>query len=75
VKLKHFSPFAPKNRNVHIKDIKSKYAYIFCDGNWDRVGRTALIDDMYDNICEYIEEKMNELIDELDENTVMHLFH
>ena len=37
------------------------------------IGRTALIDDMYDNICEYIEEKMNELIDELDENTVMHL--
>lgn len=73
VKLKHFSPLAPQNRNVCIKDMKSKYAYVFCDGNWDMIGRTRLIDDMYDNICEYIEDKMTELMDELDENDVMHI--
>lgn len=70
VKLIHFSPFAPENQNVCIKDLKSKYVYIFCDGNWDITGRTELIDDMYDEICDYIEQKLSELIDEIDENNV-----
>jgi hypothetical protein len=73
VKLKHFSPLAPQNRNVCIKDIKSKYAYVFCDGNWDIVGRIRLIDDMYSNICDYIEEKLDELIDELDERDIIYI--
>ena len=38
VKLKHFSPLAPQNKNVCIKDLKSKYAYVFYDGNWDVIG-------------------------------------
>jgi len=73
VKLKHFSPFAPQNKNVCIKDLKSKYAYVFCDGNWDVIGRTKLIDEMYIDICDYIEEKLEELIDELDEHIVIHI--
>jgi len=48
VKLKHFSPLAPQNKNVCIRDMKSKYAYTFCDKNWDIVGRTNLIDEMYE---------------------------
>jgi len=71
VKLKHFSPHAPQNCNVCIKDLKSKYAYVFCDGNWDVVGRTRLIDEMYEDICEYIEEQMTALIDEIDEKVVI----
>jgi len=70
VKLKHFSPLAPQNKNVCIKDLKSKYAYVFYDGNWDVIGRTKLIDEMYVDICHYIEEKLNELIDELDKDVV-----
>jgi len=67
VKLIHFSPFAPENQNVCIKDLKSKYVYIFCDGNWDITGRTELIDEMYDEICDYIEQKLSEFIEEIDE--------
>lgn len=67
VKLKHFSPLAPQNKNVCIKDLKSKYAYVFYDGNWDIIGRTRLIDEMYTDICHYIEEKLDELIHELDD--------
>ena len=70
VKLKHFSPLAPQNKNVCIKDLKSKYAYVFYDGNWDVIGRTKLIDEMYGDICQYIEEKLDELIDELDKDVV-----
>ena len=66
VKLKHFSPHAPQNKNVCIKDIKSKYAYIFCDGNWDVVGLKTLIDDMYEKFCDYLEEKMDEFANEID---------
>jgi len=73
VKLIHFSPLAPENRNVCIKDMKSKYAYIFCHGNWDITGRTELIDDMYNEICDYIETKFNELKDEIDEKYVLRI--
>jgi hypothetical protein len=66
VKLKHFSPLAPQNKNVCIKDLKSKYAYIFCDGNWDVVGRKTLIDDMYEKICDYLKTKLDEYSDEID---------
>lgn len=66
VKLKHFSPLAPQNKNVCIKDLKSKYAYIFCDGNWDVVGRKTLIDDMYETICDYLKEKIDKYSDEID---------
>ena len=73
VKLKHFSPHAPQNKNVCIKDMKSKYAYVFCDGNWDIIGRKKLIDNMYIDICEYIQEKLDELIDELSESVIFHI--
>lgn len=73
VRLKHFSPLAPQNKNVCIKDLKSKYAYVFYDGNWDVIGRTKLIDEMYIDICDYIEEKLDELIDELDDRVVTHI--
>jgi hypothetical protein len=66
VKLKHFSPLAPQNKNVCIKDLKSKYAYIFCDGNWDVVGRKTLIDDMYETICDYLQKKSDEYLDKID---------
>ena len=74
VRLKHFSPLAPQNKNVCIKDLKSKYAYVFYDGNWDVIGRTKLIDEMYIDICDYIEEKLDELIDELDDRVVIYTF-
>jgi len=70
VKLIHFSPLVPENRNICIKDMKSKYAYIYCDGNWDITGRVQLIDDMYDDICEYIEKKLEELKEEIDEKYI-----
>jgi len=39
VKLKHFSPHAPQNKNICIKDLNSRYAYVFCDGTWDAIGK------------------------------------
>ena len=73
VKLIHFSPLAPQNKNICIKDLNSRYAYVFCDGNWDAIGRKKLIDEIYDNICEYIEEKLDDLIDELDKSVVINI--
>ena len=70
VKLKHFSPLAPQNRNVYISDLKSKHAYIFVGHQWDAVGRAMLLDNMYDDICDYIEEKLKEFIDVLEPSIV-----
>ena len=46
---------------------------MFCDGNWDVIGRKKLIDNMYVDICEYIEEKLNEFNDELDGHIKLHI--
>jgi hypothetical protein len=73
VKLKHFSPHAPQNKNICIKDLNSRYAYVFCDGNWDAIGKKKLIDEIYTDICEYIEEKLDELIDELSQSVICHI--
>jgi len=43
------------------------------DGNWDVIGRTKLIDEMYVDICHYIEEKLVELIEELDDVVVANI--
>ena len=71
VKLKHFSPLVPQNKNVCIKDLKSKYAYVFCDEKWQVVSRTRLVDEIYIDVCNYIEEKLKELINELNEDIVI----
>lgn len=44
VKLKHFSPLAPQNRNVRITNWKDKHAYIFTGSNWDIIARNKLIE-------------------------------
>jgi len=71
VKLKHFSPLAPQNRNVYISDLKSKHAYIFVGHQWDAVGRAMLLDDMYDDICDYIESKLKEFMTVLEPHIIM----
>ena len=73
VKLIHFSPLAPQNKNICIKELNSRYAYVFCDGNWDAIGSKKLINILYYDICEYIEEKLDELIDELDKTVVINI--
>ena len=73
VKLKHFSPHAPQNKNICIKDLNSRYAYVFCDGNWDAIGKKKLINEIYIDICEYIQEKLDDLIDELSESVIFHI--
>lgn len=73
VKLIHFSPLAPQNKNICIKELNSRFAYVFCDGNWDAIGRKKLINILYYDICEYIEEKLDDLIDELDKTVVINI--
>jgi hypothetical protein len=46
---------------------------VFCDGNWDAIGRKKLINILYYDICEYIKEKLDEFIDELDKTVVINI--
>ncbi len=73
VKLIHFSPIAPQNKNICIKVLNSRFAYVFCDGKWDAISSKKLINILYYDICEYIQEKLDELIDELDKSVVIHI--
>jgi len=71
VKLKHFSPLAPQNRNVRIKNWKNKYACMFSGSNWIIVSRNQLIDEIYEDACTYIADNLEEYRDSFSKQTVL----
>jgi uncharacterized C2H2 Zn-finger protein len=71
VKLKHFSPLAPQNRNVRITNWNNNGAYIFSGSNWDIISRNKLIDEMYEDICEYIADNLEEHRDSLSDQVIL----
>ena len=54
----HFNPKYPKYHNVYIPSMKDKYAMVFNEGNWELINKQDLIDRMYDNKKEYIEDNI-----------------
>jgi hypothetical protein len=61
----HFNPKYPEFHNVYISSMKNKYAMMY-DGNaWTLVMKDDLIDKMYDDKRNYIEENLDEFIDSL----------
>ena len=71
VKLKHFSPLAPENRNVRITNWKNKYAFIFSGSSWVIVSRNELIDEIYEDACTYIADNLEEYRDSFSKQTVI----
>lgn len=71
VKLKHFSPLAPENRNVRITNWNNKYACIFSGSNWVIVSRNELIDEIYEDACTYIADNLEEYRDSFSKQTVL----
>lgn len=70
IELKHFNKEKPENSNVYISDIKSKYALIHVgDGEWNITDREKLLDEMYNNNCNYLADEFEERHDNLDDIT------
>jgi hypothetical protein len=61
----HFNPKYPEYHNVYIPSMKEKYAMIYKDDNWQLVDKNELVDEIYDNKKEYIEENIEEFYDSM----------
>ena len=61
----HFNPKYPEYHNVYISNMKNKYAMTFDGNDWALVMKDELIDKIYDNKRDYIEENMDEFFQSL----------
>ena len=56
----HFNPKHPEYHNVYIPSMKDKYAMIYKNENWQLVNKQDLVDEIYDNKKDYIEENVED---------------
>jgi hypothetical protein len=61
----HFNPKYPEFHNVYIRSMKEKYAMLYDGNSWTMVMKDDLIDKMYDNKRDYIEENLEDFINSL----------
>ena len=64
-KMIHFNPKYPEYHNIYISNVKGKYAMMFDGTNWTLTQKDALIDKIYDDKRNYIEENLEEFIKSL----------
>ena len=61
----HFNSKYPEYHIVYISNMKNKYAMIYDGNDWNMVMKDYLIDKMYDNKRNYIEENIIDFIDSM----------
>ena len=58
----HFNPKYPEYHNIYISNIKDKYAMMFNGNSWTLTMKEELIDKIYDDKKNYIEENIDDFI-------------
>lgn len=66
--LTHFNPKYPEYQNVYISNIKDKYAMYFDGNKWKLTTKEELIDKIYDDKKNYIEENLEKFIKSLSDS-------
>ena len=61
----HFNPKHPEYHNVYITNVKDKYAMMFDGKDWNLTMKDELINKIYDDKKNYIEENLDDFIDSL----------
>lgn len=61
----HFNPKYPEYHNIYISNMKNTYAMVYKNNNWETVIKCELIDDIYDNCKNYIEENLEGFYEKL----------
>ena len=61
----HFNPKYPEFHNVYISSMKNKYAMMYDGNDWTLVMKDELIDKLYDDKRNYIEENLDEFLNSL----------
>ena len=68
VELLHFNKDKPENNNIYISNMKSPYLMLYDGAKWKLAEKNAILDDMYDDKCEILVNKYEDLKDHLDES-------
>lgn len=58
----HFNPKHPEYHNIYISNLKNKYAMMYNGNKWDVSMKDELIDRIYDDKKNYIEENLDEFV-------------
>jgi len=66
----HFNPKYPEFHNVYISSMKNKYAMMYDGNNWQLMMKDDLIDKLYDDKRNYIEENLDEFLDSLSKSQI-----
>ena len=66
----HFNPKYPEFHNVYISSMKNKYAMMYDGNDWTLVMKNDLIDKLYDDKRNYIEENLEDFIDSLTKSQI-----
>jgi hypothetical protein len=61
----HFNPKHPEYHNVYITNVKNKYAMMFDGKDWNLTMKDVLINKIYDDKKNYIEENLDDFIESL----------
>lgn len=61
----HFNPKHPEYHNIYITNMKDKYAMIYDGKDWNLTMKDNLINKIYDDKKNYIEENIDDFVDSL----------
>ena len=70
IDLIHFNKDKPENNNIYISNLKGPYAMIYDGHKWNVADKNTTVDDMYDDKCDILVSKYENLKDHLDEKTM-----
>ena len=70
----HFNPKYPEFHNVYISSMKNQYAMMYDGTEWSLVMKEDLIDKLYDNKRDFIEENLDEFVSSLSKSQVSALY-
>jgi len=66
----HFNPKYPEYHNIYISNMKNNYAMEYNGKEWNLVLKNDLIDKLYDDKKNYIEENLNDIKETLSKNKI-----
>jgi hypothetical protein len=69
----HFNPKYPEFQNVYISNMKDKYAMMYDGKKWMLITKEALIDKIYNNKRNFIEENLDKFVESLPKQYVKSL--
>ena len=70
----HFNPKYPEFHNIYISSMKNQYAMMYDGTDWTLVMKDDLIDRLYNNKRDYIEENLDEFIGSLSKSQLSALY-